>query len=96
MDFVRKLEKEGKGGSYIARYKKVIRSWLGFNGMDFKLTANIAYEGKSSRVEGENIPEKTEIDRILRNGSPGTRPAISLFAYSGLRPPDSARGCFTT
>ena len=29
MDFVRKMEKEGKAGSYITRYKKVLRSWLG-------------------------------------------------------------------
>jgi len=86
MDFVRKLEKEGKAGSYIARYKKVIRSWLGFNGVDFKLTANIAYEGRSPRVEGERIPEKTELAKILRNGSPRARLAISLLAFSGLRP----------
>ncbi|MEM0133947.1 MAG: hypothetical protein QXU18_01790 [Thermoplasmatales archaeon] len=26
MDFVRKMENEGKAGSYIARYKKVLRS----------------------------------------------------------------------
>ncbi|EQB74456.1 MAG: hypothetical protein AMDU4_FER2C00008G0028, partial [Ferroplasma sp. Type II] len=28
MDFVRKMESEGKAGSYISRYKKVLRSWL--------------------------------------------------------------------
>ena len=86
MDFVRKMEKEGKAGSYIARYKKVLRSWLGFNGIDFKLTANIAYEGRSPRVEGERIPEKTELAKILRSGSPRARLAISLLAFSGLRP----------
>ncbi|WP_010916392.1 hypothetical protein [Thermoplasma volcanium] len=32
-DFVRKMEKEGKAGSYIARFKKVILSWLKFNGI---------------------------------------------------------------
>ena len=86
LDFVRKMEKEGKAGSYIARYKKVLRSWLGFNGNDFKLTANIAYEGRSPRVEGERIPEKSELAKILRNGSPRARLAISLLAFSGLRP----------
>ena len=86
MDFVRKMEKEGKAGSYIARYKKVLRSWLGFNGVDFKLTANIAYESRAPRVEGERIPEKTELAKILRSGSPRARLAISLLAFSGLRP----------
>ena len=86
MDFVRKMEKEGKAGSYIARYKKVLRSWLAFSGVDFKLTANIAFEGRSPRVEGERIPEKAELAKILRSGSPRARLAISLLAFSGLRP----------
>ena len=86
MDFVRKMEKEGKAGSYIARYKKVLRSWLGFNGMDFKFGVNIAYENRAPRVEGERIPEKSNLAKILRTGSPRARLAISLLAFSGLRP----------
>ncbi len=86
MDFVRKMEREGKAGSYIARYKKVLRSWLGFNGMDFKFGVNIAYENRAPRVEGERIPEKSELAKILRNGLPRSRLAISLLAFSGLRP----------
>ena len=86
MDFVRKMEREGKAGSYIARYKKVLRSWLGFNGIDFKFGVNIAYENRAPRVEGERIPEKSELSKILRNGSLRGRLAISLLAFSGLRP----------
>ena len=86
MDFVRRLEKEGKAGSYIARYKKVIRSWLGFNGIDYKVTANIAYENRAPRVEGERIPEKKELSKMLRSGSRRARVAMSLLAFSGLRP----------
>ncbi|QRF76211.1 site-specific tyrosine recombinase XerC [Thermoplasmatales archaeon] len=86
MDFVRKMEREGKAGSYIARYKKVLRSWLGFKGLDFKLGVNIAYENRAPRVEGERIPEKSELAKILRNGSARARLAISLLAFSGLRP----------
>jgi site-specific recombinase XerC len=86
MDFVRKMEREGKVGSYIARYKKVLRSWLGFKGKDFKLTTNIAYEGRAPRVEEGRIPEKSELAKILRSGSPRARLAISLLAFSGLRP----------
>ena len=86
MDFVRKMEREGKAGSYIARYKKVLRSWLGFNGIDFKIGVNIAYENRAPRVEGETIPEKPELSKMLRNGSPRARLAMSLLAFSGLRP----------
>ena len=86
MDFVRKMEKEGKAGSYIARYKKVIRSWLGFNGIDYKVTANIAYENRAPRVEGERIPEKQELSKMMRSASQRARVAMSLLAFSGLRP----------
>ncbi|MCL4323548.1 MAG: site-specific integrase [Candidatus Thermoplasmatota archaeon] len=86
MEFVRKMERDGKAGSYIARYKKVLRSWLGFNGIDFKFGVNIAYENRSPRVEGERIPEKTELIKMLRNGTPRARLAMSLLAFSGLRP----------
>ncbi len=86
MDFVRKMEREGKAGSYIARYKKVLRSWMGFNGLDFKFGINIAYENRSPRVENERIPEKMELAKILRNGSPRARVALSLLAFYGLRP----------
>ncbi len=45
-DFVRKLEKEGKAGSYIARFKKVILSWLKFNDIRLQLTVNISGKTK--------------------------------------------------
>ncbi len=45
-DFVRKMEKEGKAGSYIARFKKVILSWLKFKGIRLQLTVNISGENE--------------------------------------------------
>ena len=42
MDFVRRLEKDGKAGSYIARFKRVLRSWAKFNGKVVRLDVNIA------------------------------------------------------
>ncbi len=78
--------REGKAGSYIARYKKVLRSWLGFYGIDFKFGVNIAYENRAPRVEGERIPEKNELAKILRSGSLRAKLAISLLTFSGLRP----------
>jgi len=32
-DFVRRLEREGKAGSYIARFNKAVHSWLSYNGL---------------------------------------------------------------
>jgi hypothetical protein len=31
-DFVRRLEREGRAGFYIARFKKTLNSWLAYNG----------------------------------------------------------------
>ena len=41
-DFVRKMEREGKAGSYIIRYKKVLRSFGRFNNKNVELNINIA------------------------------------------------------
>jgi len=78
-DFVRKLEKEGKAGSYIARFKKVILSWLKFNGIGLQLTVNIS-------GENERVPSKEELARMLRKATSRGRVAIAVMAFSGLRP----------
>ncbi|MEM0171376.1 MAG: hypothetical protein QW260_03220 [Thermoproteota archaeon] len=36
-DFVRRLEREGKAGSYIARFKKTLHFWFSYNGLDVRL-----------------------------------------------------------
>ena len=53
---------------------------------DFKFGVNIAYENRFPRVERERTPEKSELTKMLRNGSLRARVAISLLAFSGLRP----------
>lgn len=86
MDFVRKLEREGKAGSYIARYRKVLRSWFVYNGLDIKLKVNIAGEYDTPTIAQERVPNKEELDKIIRMATPRARVSITLMAYSGLRP----------
>ena len=85
-DFVRKLEEDGKAGSYIARFKKVVKSWAKFNEVDIKLNVNIRNENESPTLANERVPSKEELGKILRMATPRGRIAISLMAYSGLRP----------
>jgi len=85
-DFVRELEKQGKAGSYIARYKKVLASWFAYNGIDVKLKVNIVGEYDTPTLENERIPSKEELSKILRSGSKRGRVSIALMAYCGLRP----------
>ncbi|SIM83278.1 site-specific integrase [Cuniculiplasma divulgatum] len=85
-DFVRRMEKEGKAGSYIARFKKVIISWLKFNGIGLQLTVNISGENETPTIVNERVPSKEELGRILRKATSRGRVAIAIIAFSGLRP----------
>jgi integrase len=85
-DFVRKMEKEGKAGSYIARFKKVILSWLKFNDIRLQLTVNISGENETPTIVNERVPSKEELARILRKATSRGRVAIAIMAFSGLRP----------
>ena len=87
MDFVHTQGKDGKAGSYVVKFKKVITSWIAFNDLDANL--------KGVKVQGSNIsptlinerpPLKDEIDAMLRSASVRGRAIISLLAFSGLRP----------
>ena len=85
-DFVRKMEKDGKAGSYIARFKKVILSWLKFNDIRLQLTVNISGENETPTIANERVPSKEELARILRKATSRGRVAIAIMAFSGLRP----------
>lgn len=86
MDFVRDLEKQGKAGSYIVRFKKVVLSWTRFNGIDLKLKVNIVNEHLNHTIDDERVPTKEELGRIIRKASARGRVSIALMAFSGLRP----------
>jgi len=85
-DFIRSMERQGKAGSYLSRFKKVLNSWLAYNGVNVKLKVNIRGESDTPRIAGERVPSKEELDRILRMATPRGRVSIALMAFSGLRP----------
>ena len=86
IDFIRRLEKEGKAGSYIVRFKKVLHSWLAFNGLNVRFKVNIAGEYDTPTIANERVPSKEQLDRILRMATPRARVSAALIAFSGLRP----------
>lgn len=85
-DFVREMERKGKAGSYIIRFKKVIFSWLSYNNLDVKLKVNIKGKSETPTIANERVPSKEELAKILRMGSRRCRVSIALMAFSGLRP----------
>jgi len=86
IDFVHSLEKHGKAGSYIARFKKVLQPWLAYNNVNVKLKVNIVGELDTPTLVDERVPSKDELDRIIRMATPRGRVSIALIAFSGLRP----------
>lgn len=86
LDFVREMEKKGKAGSYIERFRKVIVSWFSHNAVQASLKVNIRGKSETPTLQNERIPTAKELAKILRMGSPRARVSISLMAFSGLRP----------
>jgi integrase len=87
MDFVYKQGNDGKAGSYVMRFKKVITSWVAFNDIDANLKGvKIIGSNISPTLTDERPPLKDEIDEMLRSASVRGRVIISLLAFSGLRP----------
>lgn len=85
-DFIRRMEKEGKAGSYVERFKKVVLSWTSYNNLDVKLKVNIKGSSDTPTIADERVPSKGELSRMLRMASPGGRVSIAMMAFSGLRP----------
>ncbi len=85
-DFIGKMEKDGKAGSYIERFKKVVLSWSYYNNLGVKLKVNIKGTSETPTIANERIPSKNELSRILRMASPRGRVSIAMMAFSGLRP----------
>lgn len=89
-DFIKFVEdrgKEGKAGSYVARFKRVLNSWVSHNGLDANLRLIwVPGENISPTLTEERPPSKDEIDSMLRNATVRGRAVISLLAFSGLRP----------
>jgi len=86
MDFVRKLESQSKAGSYIMRYKKVLLSWLAYNGLPVKLKVNIKGAADTPTLTNECVPTKEELSKTLRKSSLRGRVSIAMMSFSGLRP----------
>ncbi|MDG6925790.1 MAG: site-specific integrase [Nitrososphaerota archaeon] len=85
-DFIRRMEKDGKAGSYIERFKKVVISWTSYNNLDVKLKVNIKGSSDTPTIANERVPSKDELSRIVRMASPRGRVSIASIAFSGLRP----------
>ena len=86
--FYKSMQKDGKMGSYISKYKHAINSFVRYQrkGNAKKIDVEILNENKSSKYNGEKIPSKNDLQRLFERATPRGRVVISLMAFSGLRP----------
>ena len=85
-DRIREMEKSGKLGSYISVTLKALMSYLKFRNVSVKLNLNIRGENENPTIENQVPPSKDDLKKVLRRASTRTRVAISLMAFTGIRP----------
>ncbi len=73
-------------GFSISTSIKAMISYLKFYNVVVRLGINIKNEGRNLNAEKERIPAKKELAKILGVATLRERVAISLIAFSGLRP----------
>lgn len=85
LDYVGKLETEGKAGSYIGSIMRALRSWLTHNDKMLKKKIRIRGANVFPTLKDERVPTPQELKRIFFSGDKKSRVACVLIAHSGLR-----------
>ncbi len=87
MSFVHRQGDDEKAGSYTMRFKKVVSSWVRFNQSDAGLEdVKIRGAKLSPTIADEKVPQREDLNRMLRMATTRGRVIIGLLAFSGLRP----------
>lgn len=86
LDYVTKLEHNGKAGSYIESCLKPIKSWMLFNGKGITRKIKIRNTRATTTLRGERVPTQDELKKIFLSATKATRISCALMAHSGLRP----------
>ncbi len=86
-DQIRKMENDGKQGSYIGVSLRPLLSYLKFYDVIIRLNGiNIKNEDRNLTVENETIPTNDEMDSILQRANLRQKALIGLVGFSGIRP----------
>lgn len=85
-DFSQKMIASGKKGAYVGKFKQVLRSFLIFNDIDYRIRINIPNESVNETTEDERVPTSDDVARLLRKATTRGKVSVSLMAFSGFRP----------
>ena len=93
LDFVTKLENDGRQPSYITNCVKVLKSWFRHNEIIVTQRIRVAQQAVdpngnpiSSKVQQEQSPVPEQVRRILNAADHKQKAEIASIAFSGLRP----------
>ena len=85
-EYMKMMEDQKMAGSYIVKYKTALNSWIRHNDISFRIADKIQESDKYRTVFHEKVPSQADLLTIIRNASKRGRVAISLMAFSGMRP----------
>ena len=83
LDYLEKLNRRGKSGSYQNCVLSALKSWLRFNGKELVIRVKVNKDTKVSKVE--KVPRPEELNVVLRVAGLKERVAIALMAFGGVR-----------
>jgi hypothetical protein len=86
MDFIHRLNQEGRSPGYLENYLKAVRSWLQFNGIRLMRSIKIGNSKVTPTIEDERVPTRDELRQILNYADARGRCSIALMAFTGFRP----------
>jgi hypothetical protein len=75
------LRDNGKPDPTSLGSRKVLHSWLSYNGINVRLKVNIAGEHETPIIAEKRVPSKEELEKITRNAGPRARVSIALMAF---------------
>lgn len=83
-NFISELEETGINGATINSYVKAVKSWARFNGT--RLDEKVNVPESENRYAGEVVPRPEQVGSLLDHSPLRVKVAVSLMAFSGLRP----------
>ena len=86
LSYVDKRAKSGMSGSFIESELKSVKSWLSWNSISIVKKIKIPGSNRRPSLKNETIPGQDELKKILNSADSRERVAISLVAFSGIRP----------
>ena len=82
--FISDLEEAGVSGVTIHSYVKAVKSWVRFNGT--RLDEKVNIPESDAKYAEEVVPTPAEVQSLLDHSPLRVKVAVSLMAFSGLRP----------